>query len=1161
MRIGLLGPFEARLDDGPVSISSAKERALLSVLALRVGSTISMTGIIEALWGEYSPRSAAKAVQNYVLHLRRRLPPGAIETTPTGYRLLLPREAVDSYCFETSLQEGRTFEQEGRLGEARQVLTAALALWRGPALPDLADHPYGMAEIARLHELRYSAEERLLQWRLDAGEHELVVVEAELAVNEQPLRERRWAQLMLALYRSGRQAEALRAFSRLCTVLREELGIVPAAELAALEEAILLQRPELDYVMSERVSAAPSPARTASPAWSAGARVVSFAEVVSSGEVNLPWHVDLLETLSKRDGCVETGQVGRAVYSVFDDLERAVQWVRDVHTDIHSSESAAREPIRAALDLIEPGPGPLDFASGDADTAAALLRLARPGELLVTEGTGVDLRSRFSSAGQTLSPLGQYNLPHSIRERDVFAVVPTQAAMAPPNPGRRHVGFEDLPSEQKILIGRSDLVKAVLRHVCQHRLVALWGPAGVGKTRVAIRSAMLTAAPFLDGVRYVDLSVIRPETNIEEAILTVLRGAAIGGESAQDAVVRALESARTLLVLDNCEHLLAQIRAFWASIRDACPYVHMLITSREALWIDDEWRVEVAPLAVAPLGASTREICACDAVQLLEARIVDVDPNFHVSEDNAAKVRTICERLGGIPFSLELVAGRIDVETVDELASDAGPNDQLPPLSRSLEGEHRSGDLLPTLQRSYELLPDVERSMFLAMSTFAGSFSRVMALELLGVASSRDHIRAFDHLVRASMVTRDSHRSSRFRLLEAAAEFGRQTLPRRERDVLEERLASLMVGRAEQLRPLMLNDQEDRACELLGDDFANFRRVITWSFERSDLDKATRLIVSLFQFCHFQLLSEVNGWAARLVPVTPDDSPYSSEVFGAAALGAWFEGDTYAAITLGLRAVKCAPSAREPAAFWGRLALLDALAYSGRLDEVPEHFVALITASRASTERFWRINGLGYEAISLSMYGRPKQARERADEAVALARVLNNPDCLHWALYCLGRVLAPDDPIAACEAIEGAMRACRGVGSRWNLSIDLLEWSGLQQQLKETRKAAEGLLELLDLLVGSGNRSQLAQALMVVARLLADLGDNEDAFVVAKGRFGLPQMPKGAGPSAAEQAFLVHLESCLGPISTRLAVRAVAMSPAEVIELCRSKLNGVITHG
>jgi predicted ATPase/DNA-binding SARP family transcriptional activator len=247
MEFSVLGPFEVRAAGGrAVALGGVKPRALLAVLAMHANESVSAEPLAHALWGEDAPASAVKTVQVHVSRLRRALgDPELLVTTPAGYRLrVLPGE-LDAERFERLVADGRTRLAAGDAERAAATLSEALGLWRGPPLADLAALPFATAEIARLEEQRLAALELRAEADLAAGRHAELVPELERLTREQPWRERLHAQLMLALYRSGRQADALEAYRRAREVLVEELGIEPGVELAELQRAILAHDPGL----------------------------------------------------------------------------------------------------------------------------------------------------------------------------------------------------------------------------------------------------------------------------------------------------------------------------------------------------------------------------------------------------------------------------------------------------------------------------------------------------------------------------------------------------------------------------------------------------------------------------------------------------------------------------------------------------------------------------------------------------------------------------------------------------------------------------------------------------------------------------------------------------------------------------------------------------
>jgi DNA-binding SARP family transcriptional activator len=242
----LLGPLEASERGRPVPLGGPKQRAVLAHLLIRANQVVSSDRLIDEIWGDEPPEAARNSLQSYVSRLRHALAdPGRIEGRPPGYVLGVDPDELDALRFEALVDEGRrSLADEPSAALAR--FEEALALWRGPALADLADEPSLQGEIARLEEQRLAAIEDRIAAELAVGRHGEVVGELAALVERYPLRERLWGHLMLSLYRSGRQAEALEAFQRARRLLAEELGIDPSGELRQLQGRILRQDPSLD---------------------------------------------------------------------------------------------------------------------------------------------------------------------------------------------------------------------------------------------------------------------------------------------------------------------------------------------------------------------------------------------------------------------------------------------------------------------------------------------------------------------------------------------------------------------------------------------------------------------------------------------------------------------------------------------------------------------------------------------------------------------------------------------------------------------------------------------------------------------------------------------------------------------------------------------------
>jgi DNA-binding SARP family transcriptional activator/class 3 adenylate cyclase len=238
----ILGPLEVLKDGRALALGGQKQRALLALLLLDAGRVVSVDRIVDALWGERPPRTAPTSLQNFVSHLRKALGADVLVTRPPGYLLRIGPEQVDLERFRMLVEAAKRSSGEERAVKLRQ----GLAFWRGPPLADFALDEFAQPEIGRLEELRLAALEERIDAELETGAHAGLVGELESLIEEHPLREGLRRQLMLVLYRSGRQAEALQVYHDARRVLVDELGIDPSRSLQHVHGAILRQDAELD---------------------------------------------------------------------------------------------------------------------------------------------------------------------------------------------------------------------------------------------------------------------------------------------------------------------------------------------------------------------------------------------------------------------------------------------------------------------------------------------------------------------------------------------------------------------------------------------------------------------------------------------------------------------------------------------------------------------------------------------------------------------------------------------------------------------------------------------------------------------------------------------------------------------------------------------------
>jgi DNA-binding SARP family transcriptional activator len=247
-RFGLLGPLQVECDGVTVPIKSAKQRVVLAALALAGGKPVTVDRLIKCLWDDQPPSSARNTVQNFVLRLRRALQAGGpcpLVSASAGYRLEVDAEAVDLYGFESLQRNARSQAAAGDVRSADRLIDEALGMWRGEPLADVVSEALHREVVPGLVEAHLTAREERLDLDLRLGRHQEAVARLTEQTTRYPLRERGWAQLMLALYRCGRTAEALAAYQKASKVLAEELGVDPGPELRRLFQAMLTDDPQL----------------------------------------------------------------------------------------------------------------------------------------------------------------------------------------------------------------------------------------------------------------------------------------------------------------------------------------------------------------------------------------------------------------------------------------------------------------------------------------------------------------------------------------------------------------------------------------------------------------------------------------------------------------------------------------------------------------------------------------------------------------------------------------------------------------------------------------------------------------------------------------------------------------------------------------------------
>jgi DNA-binding SARP family transcriptional activator len=447
MEFRILGPLEI-LDEGKrIALPGKKQRALLALLLVHSGETLGTDRLIDELWGERPPTTAAKTVHVHVSRLRKALAAAGgggadavVLTREHGYELAVPPERIDAHRFERLVAEGRSGLVAGRVGHAAAVLEEALSLWRGRPLDDLAYEPFAQPEIARLDGLRVEALEHLVDAKLALGRHVEVVGELEALIADHPYREGLRAQLILALYRCDRQAEALQAYQDARRTLVEELGIEPGERLRQLERAVLAQDPALAVPApppvagdGEREPGDASPPGSARSALPTG--VITFLMTDIEGSSSL-WELDagvMAAALELHDDLIADTVIahggrllkakgeGDATLSVFRRASDAAACAMQLQTALLGASwpGALDLRVRIAVHTGEAYERGGDYFGPTLNRAARLRGLARGGATLLSHATAQVVLDCLP-ADVELIDLGWHDLRGLTRPENVF---------------------------------------------------------------------------------------------------------------------------------------------------------------------------------------------------------------------------------------------------------------------------------------------------------------------------------------------------------------------------------------------------------------------------------------------------------------------------------------------------------------------------------------------------------------------------------------------------------------------------------------------------------------------------------------------------------------------------------------------------------------------
>jgi predicted ATPase/DNA-binding SARP family transcriptional activator len=875
----LLGPPEVVLGGSVVPVGSQQQRALLVAFLLARDAVVTSDRLIDVLWGDDPPPTAASTLRGLVWRLRKHLPPATVEGCGDGYRLVAGDEGVDVRRFDRLLAVGRRAADQDP-DTAAGALADALSLWRGTALGEFASWPFARAEAARLEEARLAASEDLAEAQLALGRVADALSRLEPLVAECPLRERAVGQLMVGLYRSGRQADALAAYQALRRALADELGLTPTPALRSLESAILQQDDELLrlspkpaeperrlVVLDDTVAFLFTDIEGSTRAWEGdvaamGPDLARHDAILS--DVCAAWEGRIFAHTG--DGLCAAFPTAAAAIGAAVEGQRALQtpgWRRGEPPRVRMAVHAGAAQRRGD-----------NWFGPTLNRTARLLGAAAAGQVVCSE-TAAALARDVLPEGAQLVDCGEVDLPDLARPERVFRCTHPEfpGSSAPLRTAGRDRRRDNLPVPLTRFVGRAGELAEVEALVATHRLATLSGPGGAGKTRLALEVGARMADRFPDGVWFVDLAPISEAALVAPAVAAgvgLLVGELAKSGNLEAALVERLRPRQLLVVLDNCEQVITGVALVAHSLLQGCPGLSVLATSREPLAVTGEVVFSVPPLSVPSAGQAfgdhpgvVESLRHFDAVALFCARAYDADRNFSLNEANADAVVRICRRLDGLPLALELAAARARVLGTKELAGQL--DDRFAALgegSRVAPPRHQT--LRAAIDWSHDLLPPAEQAVLRRLAVFPATF----ALDAVRAVAGSDAVAPFLRLVDKSLVAVISDEGEvRYQLLESVRAYAAERMAASGELVEAERAhRDAFLALAEQWLSgdRYLTTEHMRSMDA---DYANYMAALEWSWTNDDPEAVVRLTAALMTYWTFAGRLESLAWTERAVSV------------------------------------------------------------------------------------------------------------------------------------------------------------------------------------------------------------------------------------------------------------------------------------------------------
>ena len=729
----------------------------------------------------------------------------------------------------------------------------------------------------------------------------------------------------------------------------------------------------------------------------------------------------------------------------------------------------------------------------------------------------------------------------------------------------------NLPTPRDNFVGRGREILEVKRELAMTRLLTLTGPGGSGKTRLALEVARDLVGAYSDGVWLVELDPLSEEELVPQAVARALGLREQPGQSLDNALIDALRQKETLLVLDNCEHLVEAAARLAEALLSPCPHLHLLATSREALGVAGEARWSVPPLSVpgSELPLTVGELERYESVRLFADRASKRHPGFELSPENARAVAQICARLEGLPLAIELAAARVGLLSAEQISARLGHATKL--LTGGRTAGHRHRTLRATLDWSYELLGGHEQALFRRLSAFAGGFT-LEAAESVGTGGSidaEDVLELLSMLVDKSLVVAEEswEAGARYRLLEPIRQYARERLSvSGEGDAVGRRHAAFFLALAEEAEPELKGPRQARWLDRLETEHDNFRAALSWALGRgADLGPPIACALSLFWYTR-DYLSE--GRTYLEAAASSDVAPATVRAKALVGLG-WIaepQGDYERASAAYEESLKLYRECDDKRGVANALGDLGSLALDrGDYEQASSLLEESLRLHRELGSREDVIGVLDGLGVLASAKGDRDQAISFFSEALVLSRGLGNVRRTASSLGNLGiTVLVHGDTEEATALLEESLAQFRRIGDVSNIAVGLVYLALAALTQGDHERARVLCRESLELLQKAENRHLIADCLEVMAAAAAAQGGLQRAARLwgaagaLRAEIGVPQQPED---SKLLDPYLAAARFGLGEAAWQtLLAEGRAMVPEQSVDYALSAEEPILPH-